>query len=64
MKVKAKGRGIYGGCRHKPGAEFELDRPEQFNAGWMVEVKRSPGRPKKTEKPAPAKKAKAASKKA
>ena len=63
MKVKAESRGVYGGCRHKPGAEFELDRPEHFNAGWMVEVKRSPGRPKKTEETAPAKKAKAASKK-
>ena len=64
MKVKAKSRGVYGGCRLKPGAEFELFESEHFNASWMEEVKRSPGRPKKTEEPAPAKKAKAASKKA
>lgn len=63
MKVKAKIRGVYGGCRHKPGAEFELFDSKDFNAGWMEEVKRSPGRPKKTEETAPAKKAKAASNK-
>ena len=62
MKVKAKIRGIHGSRRWKPGQEFDVD-PEQFNASWMEEVKRSPGRPKKTEETAPAKKAKAASKK-
>ncbi len=60
MRVKAKIRGIHGSRRWKPGQEFDVN-PEQFNASWMEEVKRGPGRPKKVEEPKAKKPAKAAS---
>ncbi|QDP57169.1 MAG: hypothetical protein Unbinned7015contig1001_6 [Prokaryotic dsDNA virus sp.] len=62
MRVRAKQRGIYGPRRWKPGMEFDLDSPRQFNASWMEVVeeakaeepkapaKRKPGRPKKQPK--------------
>lgn len=41
--------------------EFDLSDPRQFNASWMEELKRGPGRPKKVEEPKAKKPAKAAS---
>ena len=61
MRVRAKQRGIYGPRRWKPGMEFDLSDPRQFNASWMEELKRGPGRPKKVEEPKAKKPAKAAS---
>ena len=63
MRVKAKNRGIYASRRWKPGQEFDVD-PKHFNAGWMEEVKRGPGRPKKVEEPVAKKPTKTASVKA
>ena len=63
MRVKAKNRGIHGSRRWKPGQEVDVD-PKHFNASWMEEVKRGPGRPKKVEEPKAKKPAKTASVKA
>ena len=57
MRVKATQRGIYGPRRWKPGMEFDLSDPKDFNSAWMSKVeeekapaKRGPGRPKKQPK--------------
>jgi len=50
MRVKATNRGVYASRRWKPGQEFDV-QPKHFNASWMEEIKRGPGRPKKVEEP-------------